>query len=124
VIYATSDAVTSWHEWLPLVSLAVAALVYTLRQGLEIAGKSPSANILRAENVDLVRRNEELEAALARHEVLIADLQREVDNLRKTNQEAVLKAIQQHEVDSTTRYQLHKEWINEIVQSFRQPKET
>ena len=115
---------TSWSEWIPLVSLAVAALVYTLRQGLEIAGKSPSANILRAENVDLVRRNKELEASLERHEVLIADLQREVDNLRKTNQEAVLRAIQQHEIDASTRYRLHKEWIDEIVQSFRPLKET
>ena len=119
IVAAVDTSVSSWHEWFPLFALAVAALVYTIRQALEISGKSPSANILRAENVDLVRRNQDLEDTLVRHEVLIADLQREVESLRKTNQEAVLKAVQLHEADSAARYRQHHEWIMEVVKSFR-----
>jgi len=112
---------SSWHEWLPFVLVGVAALVYAIRQGLEIAGKSPSANLLRLENEDLVRRNRELEETLARHTVLIEDLQREVESLRKSSQEAVLRAVMEHEKEAAIRYQQHREWIQEVILSFRTP---
>lgn len=93
-----------WGDIMPLLLISIAAAVYVVKQGIEIAGVSPSANLLRIENADLVRRNHELEETVNRHAALIAELQREVEELRKTNQAAVLAALKDHEVGAKSRH--------------------
>jgi hypothetical protein len=92
------------HEWLPLLAIGFAALVYVVREGLELLGKSPGAELLRKENGDLVRRNQELEETVARHERLIGELRTKVSDLERTNQAAVLEALKEHERGARSRH--------------------
>ena len=92
------------QEWLPLALVGVAALVYAVRQALELMGLSPGSELLRTENADLLRRNGELEQTVARHENLLADLRRKVEDLEKTNQAAVLEALRNHEAGAMPRH--------------------
>lgn len=69
-----------------------------------------SAASLRVENTDLIRRNSELEATVARHEATIAanvlsiqDLTSQVKLLEKLDQSAVLAALKDHELGAETR---------------------
>lgn len=84
-------------EWLPLALVGIAALVYAVRTALELTGKSPGAELLRKENADLLRRNGELEQTVQRHEALIASLQKQCDDLKRSDQAAVLVALKEHE---------------------------
>lgn len=63
-----------------------------------------SAAGLRTENTDLLRRNHELEAAVARHEITLAAndvrilaLEQTIRDLEKLDQSAVLEALRAHE---------------------------
>jgi hypothetical protein len=98
-------------EWLPLLLIAVAAATYIVREGLELTGRSPGAELLRIENGDLVRRNRELEESEARREQKISDLELEVADLKlkvrdleMTNQAAVLVALKEHEKGAKERH--------------------
>jgi Mg2+ and Co2+ transporter CorA len=73
-------------------------------------GWSRSSKTLRRENTDLLRRNGELEATIVRHETEIsgnkdeiARLAAQVDLLKSRDQEAVLAALERHEVSAERR---------------------
>lgn len=84
-------------EWIAIAGVAFGAVAYGVRETLDLVGRSPSSKRLREENVDLIRRNEELTGTVERLEQRVDELRGEVDELRKTNQVAVLRAIEQHE---------------------------
>ncbi len=84
-------------EWIAIAGVAFGAVAYGVRETLDLVGRSPSSKRLREENVDLIRRNEELTGTVTRLEQRVDELRSEVDELRKTNQVAVLRAIEQHE---------------------------
>ena len=67
-------------------------------------GWSRSSKTLRRENEDLVRRNQELEQTVARHEDKIQALETKVIELEKRDQAAVLRAIEQHETKADARH--------------------
>lgn len=84
-------------EWIAIAGVAFGAVAYGVRETLDLVGRSPSSKRLREENVDLIRRNEELTGTVERLEQRVDELRGEVDELRKTNQVAVLRAIEHHE---------------------------
>ena len=77
-------------------------------------GWSRSAKTLRRENEDLVRRNGELEQAVARHQQQIATLEAQVNELQKRDQAAVLKAIETHEARADSRHARTLEVLTDI----------
>jgi len=99
------------------ISLTDLILVFGLA-GVAIArigegrGWFKSAAGLRTENTDLLRRNADLEATVARHEIQLAEndtniarLEKSVRELEKRDQAAVLKALSDHEVGAIGRAQ-------------------
>lgn len=86
-------------------------------------GLTRSSKLLRAENADLLRRNGELEATVARHERRIQDqeimiseqaanivvLNERVRDLGERDQAAVLTALLNHESKAQGRYEKIKE---------------
>lgn len=93
-----------------LTTIGFAALAYTLRELLDLLGKSPRQARLREENSDLLRRNGELDAEVktlhaevARLEAEVVGLRGEVGEFKKRDQKAVLDAISRHEVDADRR---------------------
>lgn len=105
--------VATWGfaDWLPLVAIGLACAIYVVREGLELTGMSPGAELLRTENNDLSRRNRELEEAALRTEskveqlkVEITDLKGKVRDLEMTNQAAVLVALKKHEEGAEARH--------------------
>lgn len=118
-------AVDTVQEWLALVAVCAAALVYVAKEALELAGKSPGAELLRVENADLVRRNQELESNMARHELTIAAqakdieiLQSRVADLEKRDQAAVLSALKDHEVGAMQRHAENQALLTRAVTAF------
>lgn len=90
--------------FLPLILVAVAALTYIVREALELTGRSPGAELLRVENGDLVRRNQELEAAVGRLESQVTEMRTKIRDLEMTNQAAVLAALTEHEKGAKERH--------------------
>lgn len=91
-------------ELIPAVLVGVAALLYVVRQALELSGHAPGAELLRKENADLLRYNEELERTVGRLGTEVEDLRRKVAHLELTNQAAVLRALEKHEVGAASRH--------------------
>lgn len=84
--------------------LIIAGLLgYLLDRLADSRGWSRSSKTLRLENEDLVRRNSELEQTVSRHESLIASLQQQVSDLKRSDQAAVLVALKDHEVGAVER---------------------
>ena len=77
-------------------------------------GWSRSSKTLRRENEDLVRRNQELEQTVARHEDKIRVLEAKVVELEKRDQTAVLRALETHEVRADTRHARTLEVLTDI----------
>lgn len=95
---------------LATVAIGFAALAYVVQVLLDSLGWSRTSRTLRVENEDLVRRNAELEDEVRRLEQSIGelkgrldDLTKEVHDLRARDQEAVLKALFDHEDAATQR---------------------
>ena len=115
-------AVDTVQEWVALAAVCTAALVYVAKEALELAGKSPGAELLRVENADLVRRNQELESNMARHELTIAAqakdieiLQSKVADLEKRDQAAVLEALKAHEAGAMKRHEENQALLQRAV---------
>jgi len=97
-----------WTHFI-LVLGVVTVIVKTVGEG---RGWFRSAAALRVENTDLLRRNDELEATVARHETTlvinsnrIAALEQTIRDLEKLDQTAVLKALKDHEIGAIGRAQ-------------------
>lgn len=104
-------------EWVAIAGLAFGAIAYGIRETLDLIGRSPSSKRLREENVDLIRRNEELTGTVQRLEERVDELRNEVDDLRKTNQVAVLRAIEQHERAAGERHERTVQIMERIADS-------
>jgi predicted RNase H-like nuclease (RuvC/YqgF family) len=104
-------------EWVAIAGVAFGAIAYGIRETLDLVGRSPSSKRLREENVDLIRRNEELTGTVERLEVRVDELRGEVDELRKTNQAAVLRAIEQHERSAGERHERTVAIMERIAES-------
>ena len=90
-------------ELIGVLAVTFAALAYGIRETLDLMGKSPSSRRLRDENVDLIRRNRELEETIDRLGRRVNELEGKTAELERTNQAAVLKAIERHEVNAAAR---------------------
>jgi predicted RNase H-like nuclease (RuvC/YqgF family) len=122
VLYAGANAVVTAlgftvGEWVAIAGVAFGAIAYGIRETLDLVGRSPSSKRLREENVDLIRRNEELTGTVERLEVRVDELRGEVDELRKTNQAAVLRAIEQHERSAGERHERTVAIMERIAES-------
>jgi response regulator RpfG family c-di-GMP phosphodiesterase len=104
-------------EWIAIAALAFGATAYGVERALDLIGRSPSSKRLREENVDLIRRNEELTGTVQRLEVRVDELRGEVDELRKTSQAAVLRAIEQHERNAGERHERTVAVMERIAES-------
>jgi hypothetical protein len=107
----TADIISSLHE-LTLTDVIIIAgiLAYVADRIIDSRGWSRSSKTLRLENGDLIRRNDELERDVDRHEKTIADqgakilrLEDQVRSLEKLDQSAVLQALKDHEVGAMER---------------------
>lgn len=83
------------------VALLLAVLAYAIKESLDALGWSRSSKILRRENTDLIRRNDELEAAVGRldgeldtQRAAMKALEEQVSELKKRDQGAVLAALE------------------------------
>jgi hypothetical protein len=92
-----------------LILGVVAVIVKTVGEG---RGWFRSAAALRVENTDLLRRNDELQAAVARHEITLAAndvrilaLEQTIRELEKLDQSAVLEQLRAHEIGAIGRAQ-------------------
>lgn len=92
-----------------------ALLGYILDKLIDKMGWSKSGKVLREENVDLLRRNTELESTVERHEITIEKqdtqlsmLEERVRELEVRDQKAVLEALRDHEVSAEARYEKTK----------------
>lgn len=103
--------------------LIVAGLVGVgVKTFLEERGITHTSKLLRAENNDLLRRNAELESSIERldrrlreQDILISEqaanivvLNEKMQELAKRDQEAVLRALERHEVAAERRYEKTK----------------
>lgn len=98
-----------------MVMIAVAAVAYVIREGLELTGRSPGAALLRVENSDLIRRNQELEAKVGRLETQVGEMQTKIRDLEMTNQAAVLAALTRHEEGARERHTITTELLTRAV---------
>lgn len=82
-------ATFSVGEWATVATLAFAAIAWTVRETLDTLGKSPRSRTLREENIDLIRRNEELEERVRRQDERIeaqsAKVRDQDDKIRELN---------------------------------------
>lgn len=95
-----------------VAAIGVAAITYVVDRVLDATGKSRSSKLLRTENEDLVRRNNELGSEVGRLEkdveVLrgqIRTLETLVEDLRARDQTAVLLSVEQHEANAGARHE-------------------
>lgn len=119
-----SLAASFWGNHIPELVIGFAALSYVVRQVLELTGRAPGAERLRRENEDLVRREKELEATIARHEEQIADLKLKVAQLEMTNQAAVLDALVRHETNAGERFKKQESLLRRAVEALESPAST
>lgn len=108
---------------LGLIELSVAEAVLlagvlgvVLREAADRLGWTRSSRLLRKENEDLVRVNDQLEARLKTHEDTILRqgetikvLEGRVEELSKRDQEAVLRQLQDHEQAAERRHRERRE---------------
>ena len=85
------------------VILLLGILGILLDRVADARGWSRSSKTLRRENQDLLRRNGELEATVARHESEIGRLGAQIDLLKERDQTAVLKQLELHETNADRR---------------------
>lgn len=118
------------HEYLTLTvaewAIVCGVIVFVIDRLVDRLGLAKSATTLREENADLLRRSEELKVDKEelRKEVTdlhsrVAVLKSQVDDLKKRDQEAVLKALQDHEVQASKRQQTMTEVLKEIRDAIR-----
>ncbi len=86
-------------------------LTLVVRETADILGWAPSSKRLRVENEDLVRRNQELEDTIVRHESRMASqddqiavLRAQVAELEKTNLAAVMESLDRQELGALRRH--------------------
>lgn len=96
---------------LTTVIIIAGILGYLIERVIDAKGWSRSSRTLRRENEDLVRRNVELEATVARHEHTIAQqgeqlavLEARVHELGARDQQAVLHALELHASQADRRH--------------------
>ncbi len=96
---------------LTTVVIIAGILGYLIDRFVDARGWSRSSRTLRRENEDLVRRNVELEATLARHEIKLAAqtaqigvLESKISELQARDQSAVLHALTENESQAERRH--------------------
>ena len=99
------------------IAVILAALAYLADRVMDARGWSRSSKTLRRENEDLVRRNEELEKDVVRLNAKVASLEAAVDDLRRTDQKAVLEALQAHEAGAKARHMENQRLLTRAVQA-------
>ena len=103
------------------IILLTAVLGVFLDRLADNRGWSRSSKVLRAENTDLLRRNGELEQTVERHTDTIAEQERrlisleaKLEEVKARDQEAVLLALQSHEIHADARHQRMLEVLTSI----------
>lgn len=103
------------------VAILFAALGYGTERVLDILGWSRSSKLLRQENEDLVRRNEDLDSTVTILRSEVAKLNTDIDALRaqvaelqKRDQTAVLAALAEHERNAGQRHERMVAVLTEI----------
>lgn len=97
--------------WTQIV-VAAGVVAYMFDRVATARGWTPTSKALRQENVDLLRRNTELEDTVLRHERTIAEqsstlalLKEQVAELQVRDQKAVLAQLELHERNANDRYE-------------------
>lgn len=119
------------------IVILVGVLGYLVDRVFDARGWSRSSKTLRRENEDLVRRNNELEETVGRHEKTINDqrirldqLEIKIRDLEKHDLASVMRAVDQHEVaaerrmiaaqaEAASRHQEHVRILTDIRDSLR-----
>ena len=108
------------------VAIIFAALAYGIERAFDILGWSRSSKLLRQENEDLVRRNDDLDGQVRGLQSQIATLNQELDVLRarvselsKTDMSSVLLAIASHEAAAADRSREYLLAMHEIRDAVR-----
>jgi hypothetical protein len=93
------------------IILGFAIVAYLVDRFVDSKGWSRTSRTLRSENVDLVRRNDELEKKVERLEIndaakaaQIIALERHVTELKERDQLAVIQRLDSHEVNASKRH--------------------